>query len=122
MNFGSRIKERLKVIGLTQKDLAKLLGVHENTVSYWITGKKEPGLLKAYMMCHYLECDLNWLISGKERRTEQKTKVAELNIEYRNRDRIREQIQAMVQSLDTEELKAVYAILKLLSQKRGGKL
>jgi len=61
--FGKRIEERLKSLKLKQSDLADLLGIHTNMITYWKQGK-EPGLYKAYQMSLILKCELEWLIEG----------------------------------------------------------
>ena len=40
--FGQRLKSALKVLGLKGVNVAKDLGVAENTVSQWFQGKREP--------------------------------------------------------------------------------
>lgn len=42
VNIGKNILESMKVKGITQTELAKLLGVKQNTVSQWINGVNEP--------------------------------------------------------------------------------
>lgn len=42
--FGERLKELRKENNMLQKDLAKLLNVHNTTVSAWETGDNEPDL------------------------------------------------------------------------------
>ena len=42
--LGQRLKSALKGLGLKGVDVAKDLGVAENTVSQWFQGKREPKL------------------------------------------------------------------------------
>ncbi len=42
VNIGKNILESMKVKGITQTELAKLLEVKQNTVSQWINGVNEP--------------------------------------------------------------------------------
>jgi len=62
---GERIQQRLRETGLRLSHLAKLVGVHPFELDSWINKGVEPGILKAYKLCHYLNCDINWLITGK---------------------------------------------------------
>lgn len=40
-SFGLGLKELLKQSNMTQKELAGKIGIHENAVSSWITGKSD---------------------------------------------------------------------------------
>lgn len=44
MSFNDRLKQRRKEKNLTQKEIAPLLGIKQNTYSDWETGKSEPNL------------------------------------------------------------------------------
>ncbi len=44
MNFGKNLKTNRELVGLTQKDLAKMLDVSFKTVSHWEAGYSEPSL------------------------------------------------------------------------------
>ncbi|PIO77982.1 helix-turn-helix domain-containing protein [Streptococcus parauberis] len=44
MSFNDRLKQRRKEKKLTQKEIAPLLGIKQNTYSDWETGKSEPNL------------------------------------------------------------------------------
>ena len=37
------IKEIMNLHNLSQDNLAKILGVHQTTISQWLLGKKKPG-------------------------------------------------------------------------------
>lgn len=62
------IKETIKELGITQKQLAENIGVHENTVSGWARGTEIPQMVikllelliieKKYNTAKKLFCDL----------------------------------------------------------------
>ena len=64
-SFGDRLSVILKREGFSQKDLAKLLGVHINTVSQWVRGMREPNLTILRFISHYLNIEYTWLITGE---------------------------------------------------------
>ena len=65
--YGERIQQRLRETGLRLTHLAKLVGVHPFELDSWINKGVEPGILKAFKLCHYLNCDIHWLITGKNK-------------------------------------------------------
>lgn len=48
----------------TQKELAKLLGVAQATVSDWINGEKLPSMDTALELSKKLDCCVVWLLTG----------------------------------------------------------
>ena len=63
---GNRLKKwRLKK-GLTQKELAEVLGVSRQTVASWEIGRTEIPYKALKKLKEEFGLDLNWLISGKE--------------------------------------------------------
>ncbi|CAM3505626.1 DNA-binding helix-turn-helix protein [Streptococcus pluranimalium] len=42
--FASRLKELRKKHGLTQKEIAKLIGISQSSYSNWENGNREPSL------------------------------------------------------------------------------
>jgi len=49
----------------TQKELAKVLGVAQATVSDWINGEKLPSMDTALEISEKLDCSVLWLLTGK---------------------------------------------------------
>ena len=61
---GARLKEwRLKK-GLTQQDLAQLLGVSRSTIASWEIGRTEIPYEALKKLKDRFGLDLNWLIGG----------------------------------------------------------
>lgn len=41
--------------GLTQEELAELIGVSRNTIQFWESGKRLPSILNYFWICFYLD-------------------------------------------------------------------
>lgn len=63
--LGYRLKERRKELGLTQKEIANVIGVSSVAVTYWEKDITTP--LSAHMnkLCKLLQCTDEWLLYGK---------------------------------------------------------
>lgn len=66
VNIGKNILESMKVNGITQTELAKLLGVKQNTVSQWINGVNEPNCQTIVKLCYVLEITPNEIFGWKD--------------------------------------------------------
>ena len=66
VNIGKNILESMKVKGITQSELAKLLGVKQNTVSQWINGVNEPNCQTIVKLCYVLEITPNEIFGWKD--------------------------------------------------------
>jgi transcriptional regulator with XRE-family HTH domain len=69
MNLGNYIKSRRQNIGLTQKELAKLVGVTDVTISRWESGQREPIWSDFVKLCEVLSMELSWFI-GEDKENE----------------------------------------------------
>lgn len=63
--LGDRVVAAREATGLTQKDLARQLGVKLKTVQAWEDDRTEPRANKAQMMSGVLGVSLTWLLSGE---------------------------------------------------------
>ncbi len=63
--LGSRLKERRKELGLTQKEIANGVGISSVAVTYWEKDITTP--LSGHMnkLCKLLRCTDEWLLYGK---------------------------------------------------------
>ncbi len=57
----STLKQLIKKAGLTQRELAKRIGLKEVTVNSWVAGKSYPRLDNAVIVAKQLNVDLNTL-------------------------------------------------------------
>ena len=63
--FPQRLKELRLEKGLTQTELANMLGISQKSYSHWETGKNEPNLENLIKLADLLEVSLDWLF-GRE--------------------------------------------------------
>ena len=66
MEFNDRILQARKIRGLSQENLAELIGVSRQAVSKWETGEAMPDLEKLITLCRVLELDMEYLALGKQ--------------------------------------------------------
>lgn len=60
----TRIRELRKHAGLTQSDLAKVLGVEQSTIARWESGKSEPGISSIRKLATVFEIEVSDLIAA----------------------------------------------------------
>jgi DNA-binding XRE family transcriptional regulator len=59
MNFSNWLKTQRNYKKLTQKQLAKILGVSRQTINYWESGKSSISSLKQVQnLCKVLDCNI----------------------------------------------------------------
>ncbi|MFY0690969.1 MAG: helix-turn-helix domain-containing protein [Paracoccaceae bacterium] len=63
--FGDRVHAAREAVGLTQKDLARKLGVKLKTVQAWEEDLAEPRANKLQMMAGLMNVSLMWLLNGE---------------------------------------------------------
>lgn len=63
--FGDRVAAAREAAGLTQKDLARRLGVRTATVKAWEQDLSEPRANRLSMMAGLLNVSVMWLINGE---------------------------------------------------------
>lgn len=63
--FGARLAGARESVGLSQKDLAKRLGVAFKTVKDWESDKAEPRANKLQMLAGLTGVSLMWLLNGE---------------------------------------------------------
>ena len=69
-NFKSKVEERLKSLGKTQRWLAESLGVSEVTVSRWLSGERNPSVEMIEKTAKILETTTSYLLSEDENQKE----------------------------------------------------
>lgn len=66
MNFQERLFELRRQAGLSQEDLANLLGVTRQAVQKWEAGTSRPDMDNASALANYFQVSLDYLVLGKE--------------------------------------------------------
>lgn len=64
MKFADRLKRNRKLLGLTQKELADLLGYTKVAISRWEQGYSIPSGDKLDELATILKCQASWLLDG----------------------------------------------------------
>lgn len=59
-----KIAETIRTKGLTQKKVAKDLGISTATFNRWMLYKGEPSLSQGYQICHYLGLSVDELFGA----------------------------------------------------------
>ena len=59
-NLSTYIKSRRQNIGMTQKQLAELVGVTDVTISRWESGQRQPMWYQFVKLCEVLGMELSW--------------------------------------------------------------
>lgn len=67
MALCDNIRNSRKNKHLTQKQLAKKVGVSHNTISDWESGNHKPDADMIMLLCEVLEVDANYMLDIKER-------------------------------------------------------
>lgn len=65
MSFGSRLKEKRESLGITQPQLANLLGVSKGAIGNWETDVNSPRATLLYDLFDILHCDANYLFQDE---------------------------------------------------------
>lgn len=69
MALCNNIREARKRKKLTQKELAKKVGVSHNTISDWESGNHKPDVDTIMLLCKILEVDANYMLDWEEKKT-----------------------------------------------------
>lgn len=65
MSFGSRLRDKRKELGITQPQLADLLGVSQSAIGSWETDVNSPRATILYDLFKILHCDANYLLQDE---------------------------------------------------------
>lgn len=66
MSIGERIRYRRKESKMTQKALAKALGLSDVSVSQWERDDSEPTGKNLFALCKALQCSPTWVLYGDD--------------------------------------------------------
>ena len=70
--IGKRINEALAIRGIKQKELAKEIGVQDNTVSYWCSGSRTPNTHQIIQIAKALNVSTDFLLGLTDSKTTDK--------------------------------------------------
>lgn len=65
VGFADRLNEAISDIGMSQKQLAEMIGMERKTVSMWVNGYLMPNSLILARMCKVLNVSADYLLFGK---------------------------------------------------------
>ena len=71
MEFQTRLYDLRKKAGLSQEELANLVGVTRQAVQKWEAGASRPDMDNLAALARYFDVTLDWLITGREAEKEQ---------------------------------------------------
>ena len=63
--FGDRLADAREVVGLTQADFARRIGVAQRTIQAWEEDRSEPRAKRLQMMSGMLNVSIRWLLTGE---------------------------------------------------------
>ncbi len=67
MTIGDRIFERLREIGMTQKEFSEKTGISQSTISEWKSKRTNPTSEKIMIICDTLRVTPEWILSGSSK-------------------------------------------------------
>lgn len=101
--IGTRIIERMKVLGLKQVDIIRETGISKTAISNYVNGNRIPDTLSIYKLSQALETSIEWILTGKEfepKKNNPPTSVTQQNIAIDIEDTIGDRIKARMKQLD----------------------
>lgn len=104
--FPERLKQFRKEKGMTQIELAQLLGVSSGTVAMWETGKRKPQFETLNKLCDLFDRNLSYLVGSSD--TPAPEGRAEDNID---------QLEAWAVQEDYEDVVRKYILLDYFGQR-----
>lgn len=115
--FGPRLKQILKIRGLSQKKVSEILGISPSAMTNYINGRiPEPRIL--HQIAQLCNVSMEWLLTGKERTYADINKTTEMAAESTPIYKEATDIVKKIESLPPEKQKAIYqlidSLLKLL--------
>lgn len=66
IKFSERLRGLMKEFGYNQVKLAEKSGVKQNTISSWLSGKKEPGMTSLWLIADCFDVSIDYLIGRKD--------------------------------------------------------
>ncbi|ECJ5891731.1 helix-turn-helix domain-containing protein [Salmonella enterica subsp. salamae] len=86
MSIGERIRYRRKESKMTQKALAKALGLSDVSVSQWERDDSEPTGKNLFALSKVLQCSPTWILYGDEDQHPEKPQIQPLELDERQKE------------------------------------
>lgn len=61
-----RVKELMKEHNLNQVKLAEECGIKQNTISSWLSKRKEPSIRSLWLLADYFDVEIDYLVGRKD--------------------------------------------------------
>lgn len=113
--FAENLRYYIELSGMTQRELAEIVGVASSTFNEWVKGKKYPRIDKIEMLARIFKILKSDLI---EKRTEERERMKKNNdlianavVRMRTDEVFLEAVQS-IYSMDSEKLKGLLTFLK----------
>jgi transcriptional regulator with XRE-family HTH domain len=117
ISLGDRIREARKNKGLTQKQLADLIGAKHNSVSDWENNKNKPDPNTIKQLMKALDVDANTLL-GWDNKENIKSDAKELAHEILNNEKI-DKMLPLLRNLSDSDLNLVISFMERLNNKNS---
>jgi transcriptional regulator with XRE-family HTH domain len=112
--FSKNLQYFMRLKGISQKELAEVVGVSAPTLNEWIKGKKYPRIDKIEKLANYFKCLKSDLIEEKtpeERETQKNNDIlADIIVRLRTDEEFSE-IVKILSNLDAEKLAGIKGML-----------
>lgn len=112
-HFKSNIGEILKKKGITQKELAKLIGVTEASVSRYVSGDRIPKGTTCIQIAKILDCEFDDLYTLKK----EKDQVSEKMPEYEPLKALRGKYPSLLGLSESDEYKMAQIVINALEKR-----
>ena len=98
--FGKNLRKRGKQLGLTDAEVARLVGISERRYGFYVTGDRQPDLATLMRIANVLQITTDALLHDEEPSPSSEAQS------------LRDQIQAFASSMEAEHLELLAAVAK----------
>lgn len=117
-----RIKELRKALGLTQQQLANILGLKQNTIALYEMGRNNPTEQTITTLCREFKVNEEWLRYGNGEMFKAQTLDEEIiafigDLQYSPDDDFKKEFISILARLDKEDWETLHKITRLLLAK-----
>lgn len=117
ITLGDRIREKRRIKGLTQRQLADLIGAKHNSVSDWENNKNKPDSNTIKLLMKALDVDANSLL-GFDDNENIKSEAKKLADEILNNPKINKMLSLLINMSD-EDLSLVISFIERLNKQNS---